>query len=100
MWITFLIAECMVLAMIGHPGDGGALPGDAAEKREQKPHRRGRVETAVGQQTVVAEADSQAAGDPIEEQADRQPRPGEEKGRSERCQVDAADPDQDGPVEP
>jgi hypothetical protein len=96
--IAILITERMVLAVVGHPVERGALAGDAPEQAEQKPQRRGSLKAAVREEAMVAEADAETAGHPVEHQADGEPRPGEAEGRGERRHVNPADPEQDRPI--
>ena len=97
--VAFLVTECMVFAVVCHPDERGALARDSTQEGKEKPHRSGCLEAAVREQTVIAEANAQAAGHPVERQTDGQPRPGEIEGCGERCQVHTTDPDDGGPVE-
>ncbi len=51
----------MVAAVIGHPGDDGALEGDRARHREPDPERPVGLERAMGEVAVVPGGDAQRA---------------------------------------
>ena len=92
-------AEGMVLAVIRHPMERRTLAGDAPHPGVKHLHSPGGRETAMREETVIAEADAKAAGGPTERHADRQPRPGEVEGGHQGRSMDHADPDHDRPVE-
>ena len=62
--IALLIAEAMVLAVHGDPGDGRTFSGQGSQQTEQAADPRKRLKTAVGQEAMVAQANPQAASDP------------------------------------
>ena len=99
MRVAILIAERMMFAVIGHPVDRRSLSRNSTEKGEQEPHHTRCLETAVGKQSVIPKADSQAAGNPVERHADGETGPRETERGSKCREVHAPDPDHRRPVE-
>jgi hypothetical protein len=59
-WVTVLVGEGVMLAVIGHPLDHGAFHGQRSERRQGIANGGIGLERAVGQQTVKAHRDPQA----------------------------------------
>ena len=88
--VALLIAEAMVLAMHRDPGDRGAFSGERSQQAEQAADPRKRLEAAVGQEAVVAQANPQAAADPGKKAERQQADPGKTEGRGEGRHVQEA----------
>ena len=73
--IALLVAEAMVLAVHGDPGDRRTFAGQRAQQAEQAADPAIGLKTAMGQQAMVAQANAQAAGDPGEQAEGDQSRP-------------------------
>ena len=98
--VALVIGVGMVAAMVGHPGDRAPFGCAAAEGGQdvfQPSWPEG--EAAVGQQPVIGQADADAAGQPVQDHADAQGRPGEvtRHERQECSDVQAADPEHGPP---
>ena len=93
----------MVLAVVGDPADRPAFRGTGSDDRQNVFEPAGpQRETAVSQQAMIGQADPDPAGQPVQEDADGQPRPGK-KGRhksKEGKSVQGPDPDQGSPGQP
>src|SRR5206468_9132312 len=75
-WVTLLVAERMVAAVVGNPADDGTLDREAAGDGERDPHRSRRLERAVGE--VAVEPDSHAMpGDRVHDDGDQDVVPAE-----------------------
>ena len=99
MRIAFFIAVGVMLAMVGNPNDGGTFAGEAAEERDEPFDRPVGLKTAVGEQAMIAQANADAAGEPVqtEEQADGFP--GEEERSGEAAGMHNAKPNDGAPIE-
>ncbi len=100
MRIAFLIAVRMMLAMVGHPNDGRAFAGQAAQERKKPPHRPVRLKTSVREQAMVAQADAQSAGKPVHADEQRHGLPGEKERSGQRTGMHDAKPNDGAPIEP
>ena len=85
--------RCTPIQVIGRP-----LPRQRAEKRQNPPHDRIRLETDVGQQPMVAQAHAQPAGQPRQREEQQQALPCEHERRRQRADVDDSDPNDGRPV--
>ncbi len=75
--VVLAIGVGVVLAVVGHPADGTPSEGAAAEGGRGVFEPPGRMaKLRVGEESVVGQADSQAGGHPVEEDADGQGLPG------------------------
>src|SRR5262249_45269151 len=66
MRIAFLVAMRMMLAMVGNPNHRRAFAGQTAEERDQPFDRAISLKAAVSEQAMIAEANADAAGKPIQ----------------------------------
>ena len=93
--IALLVGEAVVLTMRGDPLDHRPLDRGRAERAQHDPHRRARLEAAVGEQAVIADRHAetrQQVGDrqhdqvlPLQDSSPRQPgRPAEQSERHDR----------------
>ena len=98
--VALLIAEAMVLAMYRDPGDRRAFSGQGSQQAEQAADPRKRLKTAVGQEAVVAQADSQAAADPGKNAKRQQADPREAERRGQGPHVQHDEPADHRPIEP
>ena len=89
----------VVLAMRRHPKQRAALGGQHAAHREEVAHRSRHNQTAVSQQTVIAERHSQASRHEVHEDQDRQANPTEVPERSNRSSVDDRHPADVAPID-
>src|SRR5204863_4817607 len=92
MRIAFLIAVGMMFTMVRHPNYRGAFAGKSAEKGEEPFHGPIRLKTAVREQPMVSQANTQAAGQPIQTNEQRHGFPSEEKRRRQCAGVNNAKP--------
>jgi hypothetical protein len=101
--VVFLVRMRMVLAVIGNPADRAALGGTGPDDRQNvlKPARAKR-KTAVRKQAVIGKANSNAPGQPVQQNANGKPTPGEERGHKGKKSksVQGPDPDQGDPSQP
>src|SRR3954471_19828549 len=65
--VAFHVAEVMVLAMVGHPGERRAFAGEAAEEGKQPAHRPISLEAAMREAAMVTHADAHRARDQDED---------------------------------
>src|ERR1700691_780920 len=82
MRIPFLVRVLMVLTMDGDPQQRASFQSRHAANGKKVLKPLGRREGAMGEQPVIANAQAQAPGGPVEEERDEQPRPTEEQERS------------------
>jgi hypothetical protein len=75
--IPFLIGVLVMEAMYTHPEEWSAFQSQRRANREQILDPFWRFVTAMGKQTVVAHADTQAAGDPPKQKGHSQRLPAE-----------------------
>ena len=97
--IPLLIAEGMVLAMVGDPVEGRAFTRNTSQECIKQLDKAGGRETAMREEAVVSQAHAKASRHPAEHQTDRQARPGEIKGSRQRRAMDHPDPEQHRPIE-
>ena len=71
--VLLVVGVGVVPAVVGHPADRPSLGGAAADGSQDvfEPTGPGR-EAAVGQEPVIGQADADAAGQPVQDQADGQ----------------------------
>ena len=60
MQVAVLVAQFMMPAMHGRPGDHPALPRHRAEDAEEGAHHRRGLETAMGEQAVIPDGNTQS----------------------------------------
>ncbi len=94
------VGVLVVLATHADPVNGRTFAGHRAQKRQEPPHKRIRLETLVRQQPMVAQAHAQPAGQPRHDQQQQQALPGEDKRRRQGAGVQHTDPKHVGPVQP
>ena len=88
--VVFFVGVGMMLAMIGDPADRAPFGGTAPDDRQNilEPARP-KCKTAVSQQAVIGQANPDSAGQPVQENANGNARPGKigrHKGKKgERC---------------
>jgi len=85
--IAGVIGEAMMNAVRGDPEDGAAFESERGENGQKIFDPLGSAIAAMGEQTMIADADAQAGGDPPEKNGDKKCSPGEEKRRGESAQV-------------
>lgn len=100
MGIALAIAVLMMFAMEGNPGDRRTFACQGAEPGEQPANWAEGLETAMGEQAMIPQANPQAAEEPAEDQGQQDPRPGEEEGSRQGAEVNHGNPDHHRPVEP
>jgi len=91
MRIAFVVGIGVMKAVRGDPFDRPTLTGQTADERQEILQRFGDFETAVSEQTVIAQSDSKAGRDPIKNQAQGQGGPIEGKEGGDRGQVESHD---------
>src|ERR1700674_1292439 len=98
--ITFLVRELVMFTMRGHPQERATFQGRGAANREKvlKPLRCG--EGAMGEEPVIAYAESQAARHPVKKDRDEKHMPGEEEGCRQCAKVKQRQNRRDRPAEP
>ena len=99
MRIAVLIAEGMMLAVVGHPEECRSLSRHSTQPGKEQSHRPPCRETAVREESVIAQADAQTSGHPVQGQTDCQARPGEKEGGGKGRKMHAYDPDEHRPVD-
>ena len=85
--IALLVAEAVVLAMHGDPGDRRTFAGQRAQQAEQAADPAIGLKTAVRQKAMIAQANAQAAADPRKNAEGDQADPGKAKRRGQRADV-------------
>ena len=85
MRVAFVIAEGVMLAMLGDPHEGRAFAREAAEQGEQPANRAIGLKALVREQPVVAHAHAEAAGDERQDDAGDERGPAEEERRRRRA---------------
>src|SRR5262249_7061557 len=78
-----LVRVLMVQTVGGHPEDRAALERERPAQGEKILEDLGRLEAAVGVQPVVAHADAEADGSPVQNGGDEKNRQEEQKDRSD-----------------
>ena len=94
------VAELMMLAMHGNPSDRRPFARQCPQKPKRAPHERVGLEAAVREQPMIAQANPKPAGDPGQHDQGHESLPGENKGRRQGCDMDQADPEHYGPIQP
>ncbi len=87
MRVTFFVGVLMMDAMRSNPSYWPAFESERAAHRQEIFDSFGRLVPSMSEQTVVAHADAQAAGDPPQHDGSYQSLPREEKQRRDRADV-------------
>jgi len=99
MWIALFVGVLVMNAVSGDPRDGSAFERERAAKGEEIFHPDGSLVPAVGEQAVVAHADTETAGDAIKNDGYGHARPRQHKERSDGAHVESNHEAGGGPVE-
>ena len=97
MRISDAIAEGMVFAMIRHPIEARPFACQCADPGNKIPHNWIRRKAAMRQHAVVAQANANAASEPMQTDQQDQTRPGEIPRCCQRTQMNGAEPSQHNP---
>jgi len=82
-----------------HPQQRAPFQGRHAANREEVLKPLGCRVGAMGEQAVIADAESQSPGDPVQKDGDEQPPPGEEEQCGHSADVKQRKHGRDGPVQ-
>src|SRR5262245_37174690 len=99
MRIALLIGERVMFAMIGDPIDYRSFAGQAADERQQPPHRAIGRKAQMREMPVKAQANANAASDPMQHQSEHDRLPRKEKWRRQTPDMDDSEPQHVRPVD-
>jgi len=91
--------QAVMHAVSGHPGDRPAFERQRPADRQEVFKPFGRLEGAMRQQAMVAHADPQAEGNPIEGEGRQEGWPGKEERSGQRSQMEEGECDSGPPVD-
>jgi len=97
--VAGLVGFLMMDAVNGHPEDGAAFEAERSAEGEEvfQPHRA--FVAPMRMQPVVAHADSQTGGNPIDENRNEEPTPAEHKQSGDGTDVNQGERDHGRPVQ-
>jgi hypothetical protein len=99
MGIAFLVRILVMDTMGRHPRDGSAFKSESAADRQEIFNRARGFVSAMGEQPMVAHADSQASRQPPQEKADGCGLPSEEEKGSDSSNVEQHHEEGGDPIE-
>src|SRR3954447_6431475 len=97
--IAFQIRQLMVLAVRGHPENRAAFERQRAAEREEVLERLRGLESAMRVKSVVAEADTEPHGEPVQGNRDREVRPGKGPERRDGEHMESTHEARGDPIE-
>ena len=86
--IAFFVGELVMDAVCGHPGDGTAFESQRAANGEEILDALGDFVAAMRQQAMIAHADAEAQGNPVERQGHEKGGPAKEEERGHGAGVE------------
>jgi hypothetical protein len=98
--IAGLVGDLVMKPVCSHPEDGSAFESEGAAHHQEILKPPGALESAMGEQAMVAEADPKTAGQPVQEESGKECGPCKHEERGNRADVECDHERRGDPIHP